>query len=95
MEEPFPSESLEEEIFPSPPPPLEEEGGPEAAIPPPPQVWGLGRGGYGGMPPREERRVLTSGLPCTSGLMGVRWEWRPGIGALTPDPLAQGEGEQY
>jgi len=37
VEEPFPSESLEEEIFPSPPPPLEEEGGPEAAIPPPPQ----------------------------------------------------------
>ncbi|XP_057160264.1 zyxin isoform X2 [Ursus arctos] len=37
VEEPFPSESLEEEIFPSPPPPLEEEAGPGAAIPPPPQ----------------------------------------------------------
>uniref|UniRef100_A0A8I3P876 Zyxin n=1 Tax=Canis lupus familiaris TaxID=9615 RepID=A0A8I3P876_CANLF len=37
LEEPFPSESLEEEIFPSPPPPpLDEEGGPEAALPPPP-----------------------------------------------------------
>ncbi|XP_041608345.1 zyxin isoform X3 [Vulpes lagopus] len=37
LEEPFPSESLEEEIFPSPPPPpLDEDGGPEAALPPPP-----------------------------------------------------------
>lgn len=81
MEEPFPSEALEEEIFPSPPPPLEEEGGPEAAVPPPPQVWGLGRVGHSGTPAGEERQVLTSDL-CTSGLMGVE------VGVETWDPCS-------
>ena len=94
IEEPFPAAPLEEEIFPSPPPPLVEEGGPEAPIQLPPQVWRPGRGSYGGHP--KERRGGSSPLTCRiSALMGVGWQWRTGMGALTPDPLAQGEGEQY
>lgn len=70
IEEPFPPAPLEEEIFPSPPPPVVEEGGPEAPIPLPPQVWRPPRGSYTGTPPKGERRVLSSDLPCTSTLMG-------------------------
>lgn len=95
IEEPFPPAPLEEEIFPSPPPPLEEEGRPEAPIPLPPQVWRPGRGSYIGTPSRESGGSFSLTSPCLSGLMGVGWGWSPGMDALIPEPVAQGEGEQY
>ena len=96
IEEPFPPAPLDEEIFPSPPPPVVEEGGPEAPSQLPSQVGGPGGAARAVTSPGKEKE---GPLPpiwrhlCPPRGRGGGGEL--GWGALTPAPVAQGEGEQH